>query len=68
MIVTCDVSRCGVRILLREQVFPGQHVEIELESAAAQRAEVMWCHRTGKYFQAGCRFVPAAEVVRPILS
>jgi hypothetical protein len=56
--VTRDVSRCGIGILLRDQLFPGQHVELELIDGQPQRAEVIWCHREGKHFHAGCCFLP----------
>jgi len=57
-VVTRDVSRCGIGILLRDQLFPGQQVELELNDGPPQRVEVIWCRREGKHFHAGCRFAP----------
>lgn len=60
--VTRDVSRCGIGILLRDQLFPGQQVELELNDGPPQRVEVIWCRRKGKHFHAGCRFAPTLGV------
>jgi hypothetical protein len=58
-VLTTDVSRGGLSILHRKQLFPGQHVLLVLNDAN-RLVEVCWCCRVWSgLYSAGCRFLSA---------
>jgi hypothetical protein len=61
-LLTCDLSRNGLRILLNQQLFPGQRVDLMLNGQPPRSTEIVWCRRfDSERFLAGCRFVSAEE-------
>jgi hypothetical protein len=66
-VITTDVSRGGLNLLHRKQLFPGQQVLLVLNSTK-RLLQVCWCCRVWPgLYSAGCRFVdqrpvPADEV------
>jgi hypothetical protein len=59
-ILTRDISRGGINLLHKQQLFPGQKIDIVLTDGQQRRLEVIWCRRLGVgCFSAGCRFVKA---------
>jgi PilZ domain-containing protein len=60
-LVTCDISQCGVSVLLHQQVFSGQRLDLVLNGEAPRPVTVLWCRRVkdGRYLT-GCRFVKCA--------
>jgi hypothetical protein len=57
-ILTRDVSRGGMNILHKQQLFPGQQIDVVLNDGQQRRLEVTWCRRLGVgCYSAGCRFV-----------
>jgi hypothetical protein len=55
--MTRDLSRGGINLLHSEQLYPGQKIDIVVDSSS-RRVEVVWCRRiTNRCFSAGCRFV-----------
>jgi len=56
-VLTCDISRTGLRLLHNEQLFPGQRLDVVLNGQPAKQTEVVWCKRLapGRY-AVGCRF------------
>ena len=56
--LTRDLSRGGINVLHKAQLFPGQLIDVILHDGQRRRLEVMWCRRLGAgCFTAGCRFV-----------
>ena len=56
--LTRDISRGGMNILHKTQLFPGQLVDVVLHDGNHRRLEVKWCRRLGAgCYTAGCRFV-----------
>ncbi len=56
--LTRDISRGGMNVLHKAQLFPGQLIDVILHDGQRRRLEVMWCRRLGAgCFTAGCRFV-----------
>jgi len=68
-LLTRDLSRSGVGLVHREQLFPGQCVQITLNGEPPRYTEVMWCRRlAADNFVCGCRFIAetdAAEQIEP---
>jgi hypothetical protein len=61
-LLTRDLSRGGVGLIHREQLFPGQQMQITLNEHPPRYAEVMWCRRlSSDSYLCGCRFVPEIE-------
>ena len=61
-VLTCDLSRTGLRMLHNEQLFPGQRVDIVLNGQPPRPTEVVWCKRLAtKQYAIGCRFKASAE-------
>jgi hypothetical protein len=57
-ILTRDISRGGMNILHKQQLFPGQKIDVVLADGQQRRLEVTWCRRLGVgCYSAGCRFV-----------
>lgn len=57
-ILTRDISRGGINILHREQLFPGQRLDVTLHDGVERRLEVLWCRRLAeRCYTAGCRFL-----------
>ena len=56
-VLTCDLSRTGLRLLHNEQLFPGQRIDMVLNGQPPRPTEVVWCRRLapGRY-SIGCRF------------
>jgi hypothetical protein len=56
-VLTCDLSRTGLRLLHNEQLFPGQRLDIVLNGQSPRPTEVVWCKRLapGRY-AVGCHF------------
>lgn len=56
-VLTTDVSRGGLSLLHRKQLFPGQQILLVLEGEN-RLVEVCWCCRVwAGLYSAGCRFV-----------
>jgi hypothetical protein len=56
-VLTCDLSRTGLRLLHNEQLFPGQRLDIILNGQPPRQTEVVWCKRLDKgRYAVGCRF------------
>jgi hypothetical protein len=61
-LLTRDLSRGGVGLIHREQLFPGQRMEITLNGHPPRQAEVMWCRRlAADSYVCGCRFAPVLD-------
>ena len=61
-VLTRDISRGGMNILHKSQLFPGQLVDVVLHDGNRRRLEVRWCRRLGAgCYTAGCRFVRMDE-------
>ncbi len=59
VVMTCDLSRSGLKIRHSSQLTPGQQIDLLLGDKQ-RRAEVVWCQRhTDRQFVIGCRFVRA---------
>ena len=57
-VLTRDLSRGGMSLLHKEQLFPQQIIDVVLQDGLVRRLEVMWCRRLGAgCFSAGCRFI-----------
>lgn len=57
LVLTCDLSRGGVRLLHQDQLFPGQKIELLFNNQLHHAAEVSWCRRMAeRKFIIGCRF------------
>jgi hypothetical protein len=73
-VMTTDVSRGGLSLLHRKQLFPGQQILLVLNDTTSL-VEVRWCCRAwAGLYAAGCSFasmpengpiVAAAETIRP---
>ncbi len=56
-VLTTDVSRTGLSLLHRKQLYPGQQILLVL-SGDSRLVEVCWCCRVWSgLYSAGCRFV-----------
>jgi hypothetical protein len=56
-VMTTDISRSGLSLLYRKQLFPGQQILLVL-SDSTQLVEVRWCCRAwAGLYAAGCEFV-----------
>jgi hypothetical protein len=56
-VITTDVSRGGLSLLHRKQLYPGQQIVLVLNNAQ-RLVEVCWCCRVWPgLYSAGCRFV-----------
>ena len=56
-VLTTDVSRGGLSLLSRQQLFPGQQVVLVLNDAH-RLVEVCWCCRVwAGLYSAGCKFL-----------
>ncbi len=59
-LLTRDISRSGLSLLHKQQLFPGQKIDVVLTDGQERRLEVIWCRRLGiGCYSAGCRFVKA---------
>jgi hypothetical protein len=57
-VLTRDISRSGINIVHKAQLFPGQAVTVVLNDGVERSVEVIWCRRLGAgCYSAGCRFV-----------
>jgi hypothetical protein len=57
-VLTRDISRSGMNLLHKTQVFPGQMIDLTLPNGQQRRLEVVWCRRLGMgCYSVGCRFV-----------
>jgi hypothetical protein len=57
--MTTDISRGGLSLLYRKQLFPGQQILLVLTDTT-QLVEVRWCCRAwAGLYAAGCAFVGA---------
>jgi hypothetical protein len=57
-VLTRDLSRGGMSLLHKEQLFPQQTIDVVLQDGLVRRLEVMWCRRLGTgCYSAGCRFI-----------
>ena len=60
-VITTDVSRTGLSLLHRKQLYPGQQILLVL-SAGNRLVEVCWCCRVwAGLYSAGCRFIGVPE-------
>jgi hypothetical protein len=56
-VITTDVSRGGLNLLHRKQLYPGQQILLVL-SSNNRLVEVCWCCRVwAGLYSAGCRFI-----------
>ncbi len=56
-VLTTDVSRGGLSLLHRKQLYPGQQILLVLDGAN-RMVEVCWCCRVwAGLYSAGCRFI-----------
>src|SRR5690349_5773578 len=63
-VITTDVSRGGLSLLHRKQLYPGQQIVLVLNDAQ-RLVEVCWCCRVWSgLYSAGCRFV--SEPTEPL--
>lgn len=61
-VLTCDVSRGGLSLLHRRQLFPGQQLDLLLADGRPRRVEVVWCRcQQPETYLVGCRFVKVTE-------
>jgi PilZ domain-containing protein len=61
-VLTTDVSRGGLSILCRKQLYPGQQLLLVL-NATNRLVEVCWCCRVWPgLYSAGCQFISAPPV------
>ena len=62
VVLTCDLSRSGISVLHNALLYPGQRIDIVLNSPPARRLEVTWCRRLekGRYL-VGCKFKKMAS-------
>jgi hypothetical protein len=59
-VLTRDISRGGLQLLHKQQLFPGQKLDVVLTDGQPRRLEVMWCRRLGVgCYSVGCRFMKA---------
>ena len=57
-VLTRDLSRGGLKLLHREQLYPGQKIDLALTEGALRRVEVTWCRQLAVgCYSAGCRFI-----------
>jgi hypothetical protein len=60
-VLTTDVSRGGLSLLHRKQLYPGQQLLLVLEGTN-RLVEVCWCCRVwAGLYSAGCQFIGAAS-------
>ena len=53
-----ELSRSGLNLLHKQQLFPGQKIDVVLTDGRERRLEVIWCRRLGvDSYSADCRFV-----------
>jgi len=56
--LTRDISRSGLNLLHKQQLYPGQKIDVVLTDGQPRRLEVIWCRRLGVgCYSAGCRFM-----------
>lgn len=61
-VLTTDVSRGGLSLLCRKQLYPGQQLLLVL-NATNRLVEVCWCCRVWPgLYSSGCRFISAPPV------
>jgi hypothetical protein len=59
-LLTRDISRAGINLLHKQQLYPGQKIDVVLPDGQERRLAVIWCRRLGVgCYSAGCRFVKA---------
>jgi len=57
-VLTRDLSRSGIGILVAEPLLPGQRLEIALSGQMRRWVEVMWCRRlSDEEHLCGCKFI-----------
>ena len=57
-LATSNLSRGGVSLLHKNQLYPGQRLDVILNGEPARRTEVVWCKRLASArYVVGCRFV-----------
>jgi PilZ domain len=57
-VITTDVSRAGLSLLHRAQLYPGQNVLLLLSGGSKRLIEVCWCCRVWPgLYSAGCKFI-----------
>lgn len=57
-LLTRDLSRGGINLLQRQQLFPGQRIDLVLPDRVCRSVEVVWCRRLApRCWLAGCRFI-----------
>ena len=60
-VLTTDVSRVGLSLLHRKQLYPGQQILLVL-NGASRLVEVRWCCRVWPgLYSVGCKFLNAEE-------
>jgi len=61
-LLTRDLSRGGLSLVHSEQLFPGQKLDVILNSEAPRSVEVVWCRRwSNNRYAVGCRFLGSAS-------
>lgn len=57
-VLMSDISRGGMSLVMAQQVFPGQQVDVSLSSGEIRRVQVAWCRRRGdRCYSVGTQFV-----------
>jgi PilZ domain len=60
-VITTDVSRAGLSLLHRAQLYPGQNILLLLTGGSKRLIEVCWCCRVWPgLYSAGCKFIDGA--------
>jgi hypothetical protein len=57
-LATSNLSRGGVSLLHKDQLYPGQRLDVILNGEPARTTEVVWCRRlAAARYVVGCRFI-----------
>jgi hypothetical protein len=57
-VVTSDISRGGMCLMVGQQIFPGQRINVRLVSGQLRTLKVVWCRRVAEEcYSAGMQFV-----------
>jgi hypothetical protein len=57
-VLTSDISRGGMNLMLGQQVFPGQRIDILLASGETRSLKIAWCRRIAEQcYSVGAQFV-----------
>jgi hypothetical protein len=61
-LATSNLSRGGVSLLHKDQLYPGQRLDVILNGEPARPTEVVWCKRLAPArYAVGCQFMKPAS-------